>query len=175
MRPLLVLLLAGVLAACGSDSAPTTTSTSAPPSTTTTAVPQTTTSAPLTDCPRAPYEVGVFPSGVGDAQVPAEGLALDPFTSVPGSHSTIWVTDDGALALALVRGTLPPEQWPGERGEVEIDGVRAVVGPFDDGSWVAAWFEEPGDRCDLYTMVFYPPVEPGEVEATLESMDRVAG
>ena len=173
MRSVTLLAAAVLLVACTGDAEPAT-STTATPSTTTT-VPETTTTTPPVECSRAPYEIGVFPSGVGDAQVPAEGLALDPFTSVPGSHSTIWVTEDGALALALVRGTLPPEQWPGERGEIEIDGVRAAVGPFDDGSWVAAWYEEPGDRCDLYTMVFYPPVEPSEVEATLSSMDRVAG
>ena len=174
MRSLALFAVAVLLAACtdGTDAPP---STTVAPVTTTTTVPEPTTTAPPVECPRAPYEIGVFPSNVGDAQVPAEGVAVDAFTSVPGSHSTIWVSEDGALALALVRGTLPPEQWPGDRGEIEIDGVRAAVGPFDDGSWVAAWFEEPGDRCDLYTMVFYPPVEPSEVEATLESMDRVAG
>ncbi len=127
------------------------------------------------DCPPAAYEIGVFPDRVAPSQVPAEGIALDPFTAVPGSHSTIWLDEEGGLVVSLVRGALPPEAWPGDRGEVSIDGVRAVAGPFDDGTWVVAWFEEPGARCDRYTMVFYPPVTPDEVRATLESMDRVAG
>jgi hypothetical protein len=55
---------------------------------------------------------------------------------------------------------------------VEVAGIRAVVGPFDDGKWVAAWFEGEGERCDLYTMVFYPPVEPAEVETALASITR---
>lgn len=77
--------------------------------------------------------------------------------------------------VALIRGSLPPEQWPGRKGEVTIDGARGVAGPFEDGTWVVAWYEQPGERCDLYMLVFYPPVEPAEVEATVNSLDRVAG
>jgi hypothetical protein len=52
-------------------------------------------------------------------------------------------------------------------------GERAVVGPFEDGIWVAGWFDGDGqDRCDLYTMVFYPPIEPDEVETALASITR---
>jgi hypothetical protein len=40
---------------------------------------------------------------------------------------------------------------------------------------VAGWFEAPGERCDLYTMVFYPPVADEEVEQTLAGMNRVGG
>ena len=92
-----------------------------------------------------------------------------------GSSSEIWLADDGSLAMALIRGALPPEQWPGESQIVDIDGVDARVGPFEAGEWVVAWFEEPGERCDQYTLVFYPPVDPQEVRATIESMDRTAG
>ncbi len=77
--------------------------------------------------------------------------------------------------MALVRGSLPPEEWPGERGEVSIDGARGVAGQFEDGTWVVAWFEEPGDRCDRYMLVVYQPVEAAEVEATVASLDRTAG
>lgn len=178
LRPFLAGVLVLALAGCGAAGVDTTTTT-VPPSTSTTAAPSTTTTVvdvePLVDCPPAAYDIGVFPDRVAPAQVPAEGIALDPFTGAPGSHSTIWLDADGGLVLSLVRGALPPEDWPGEKGEVTIDGVRAVAGPFEDGTWVVAWYEEPGARCDRYTMVFYPPVTPAEVEATIESMDRVAG
>lgn len=167
-----VLLATVVLALAGCTGTAVTTTTE-PPTTTSSSSSTTTTLPP--ECPPAPYEVGEFPERVSDDQIPAENLAIDVFTSVPGTHSTLWVADDGSIAMALIRGTLPPQEWPGERGAVEIDGARGVAGPFEDGSWVVGWFEEPGDRCDQYTMVFYPPVEPAEVEATIESLDRVAG
>src|SRR5690606_6628375 len=78
-------------------------------------------------------------------------------------------------AIALVRGALPPQEWPSDRGEVEVAGGRAVAGPYPDGRWVVAWFNEPGDRCDQYTMVFYPPVSPAEVEETLANLERPPG
>lgn len=162
--------IALIVTACSAASAPTTTV----EPTTTTIVETTTTTRPP-DCPAPPYEFGSVPSTVAPNQVPAENLSLDGFTTAPGSSSSIWVGDDGDLAMALVRGALPPEQWPGDRGEVDIDGARGVAGPFEDGTWVVAWFEEPGDRCDQYTLVFYPPIDPSEVEATLETIDRTAG
>lgn len=155
-----------LVAACGTGAAPTTTVSpppASPPST-----------APV-ECPPAPYVPGVLPARVDDAAIPTGDLPLDDVTAVPGTHSSLWVDADGELAVALVRGTLPLRQWPGERGVVTVDGVDAAVGPFESGSWVAAWYEEPGDRCDLYTMVFYPPVDPAEVEATLRALDRTAG
>ena len=99
-------------------------------------------------------------------------VPLDEFTSVPGTSSVIWVDTDGNVAVELVRGTLPPREYPGAKGEVEVAGARGVAGQFEDGTWVVAWFTEPGERCDLYTMVFYQPVEPDEVKATLASIRR---
>lgn len=116
-----------------------------------------------------------MPARVADVVVNANDIAFDELTSLPATHSTLWVDGDGVLAVALIRGALPPREWPGDKGVVTVDGVDAAVGPFGDGSWVAAWYEVPGDRCDLYTMVFYPPVDPAEVEATLRSLDRTAG
>ncbi|HEY6635738.1 MAG TPA: hypothetical protein VI141_09020, partial [Acidimicrobiia bacterium] len=95
--------------------------------------------------------------------------------SVPGSNTTLVPRSDDSVAIALVRGTLPPVDWPGEKGEVTIDGTRAAVGPHPDGSWVAGWYEEPGERCDLYTMIFYPPWSSTDVEAVLTGMNRVGG
>jgi hypothetical protein len=99
----------------------------------------------------------------------------DEFTSIGGTSMRIWVGPEGETRIALVRGTLPPQQFPAERGEVEVAGVRGVAGPFPDGRWVVAWYNEPGDRCDEYTMVFYPPVAPAEVEEAVASMTRLPG
>jgi hypothetical protein len=168
-----IVLLAVLVAGCtNGGTVPTTTE---PPPTTTTAQETTTTVERLADCPAPPYDIGFFPSGISSDQVPVADLPFDDYTIVPGSSSEIWLADDGSLAMALIRGALPPEQWPGESQIVDIDGVDARVGPFEGGEWVVAWFEAPGERCDQYTLVFYPPVDPQEVEATIESMDRTAG
>lgn len=167
-----MVMCAVLVAACTEGGASTTTT--ALPATTT--IPETTTTVErLADCPAPPYDISAFPSGVSSDQVPVEDLPFDDYTIVPGSSSEIWLADDGSLAMALIRGALPPEQWPGESQIVDIDGVDARVGPFDTGEWVAAWFEQPGERCDRYTLVFYPPVDPQEVQTTIESMDRTAG
>lgn len=114
-----------------------------------------------------------MPERVESVPSDPDNLELDEFTSIGGTQSLFWVDDGGAVAVAVIRGTLPPEQWPGERGEVDVAGNRAAVGPFDDGKWVAAWYEGDGqERCDLYTMVFYPPVDPAEVELSLASIVR---
>lgn len=110
--------------------------------------------------------------------VPATGdtpAEPDPFTSIGGTNTTLWVGHGGDPAIALIRGTLPPNQFPAEKGEVDVAGTRGVAGPYPDGRWVAAWYNDPGARCDLYTMVFYPPVSPQEVQQTLAGMTRVAG
>lgn len=170
-------MIAGIvlaLTACSAEGAPTTAPETTSVTTTTTIVETTTTTRPP-DCPPPPYEFGSLPSTVAPNQVPAENLSLDEFTTVPGSSSSIWVADSGNLAMALVRGALPPEQWPGATQQVFLDGAEGRVGPYEDGTWVVAWFEQPGDRCDRYTLVFYPPIDPSEVEATLEAIDRTAG
>lgn len=170
MRRVLPTLIVLIVACTGAAEPSTTTEVS----TTTTTDPTTTTTIPP-QCAPPPYSVETLPGKVEPTIVDAADLPRHPYLEVPGSSSTIWVDGNGDLAVALVRGTLPLEEWPGERGEVSIDGARAVVGPMNDGSWVVGWFEQPGDRCDLFTMVFFPPIEPAEVEATLQSMDRTAG
>jgi hypothetical protein len=99
----------------------------------------------------------------------------DVWTSVGGTSTVFWGRLGDSVAIALIRGTLPAVDWPGEKGEVFVDGTRTAVGPHPDGTWVAGWFEEPGERCDLYTMVFYPPWAPPDVEQVLEGMNRVGG
>jgi hypothetical protein len=170
MRRCLIAVL--ILSAC-SGSASTTTGDPVTGSTT----PAPTSSVPsLVECPNPPYNIGTFPSAVvGSATDPAL-IELDQFTSVGGTRSIFWVDRDGNLSLALVRGALPPVEWPGEKGEVTVAGVRGVAGPHDDGKWVVAWYEGSGEeRCDQYFLVFYPPVTPAEVEASIASVTRTGG
>ena len=144
--------------------------------TTSTAPATTTTPAPVVDeCPPASYEVGFLPVGVGEGGLDVGAGEPDVWTSVGGTQTTFWGHADRSVAIALIRGTLPAVDWPGEKGEIEIDGTRAAVGPHPDGTWVAGWFEAPAARCDRYTMVFYPPWNPADVEAVLLSMNRVGG
>ncbi|HSK07757.1 MAG TPA: hypothetical protein VK990_09580 [Acidimicrobiia bacterium] len=168
-----LLLLPLLLVACsGPDGAGTTSTAEAP--TTTTTIPATTSTEPPVECPPPPYELEFLPTGVGSAVIDA-GIEPDVWTSVPGSGASLLGRADGTVAIALIRGTLPPIDWPAEKGEVFIDGTRAAVGPHPDGTWVAGWFEAPGERCDLYTMVFYPPIAPTEVEQVIDGMNRVGG
>jgi hypothetical protein len=173
MRRFAVVGIMAAVAACASGTADGTTATS-PVATTTTVRDSTTTETPI-DCPAAPYELSFLPEGVGTGLLDPDEIELDVWTSVGGSQTDFFGRDDGTVAIALIRGTLPPVDWPAEKGEIFIDGTRGVVGPHPDGSWVAGWYEAPGERCDLYTMVFYPPVASPNVEAVLAGMNRVGG
>ena len=166
----MLLLVAG----CTTAAVENTTTTA--PATATTIHATTTTRAPAVDeCPPAPYQVDFLPINVNDAGFDPGGVEPDAWTSVGGTQTTFYGRSDGTVAIGLIRGSLPAIDWPGEKGEVEIDGVRAAVGSHLDGTWVAGWFVDPGARCDLYTMVFYPPWNPLDVEAVLLSMSRMAG
>lgn len=133
----------------------------------------TTTIEPLVECPPIPYRVPDLPARVAGEGADLGAIEEDEFTARGGTRSVFWVDGTGNLTVALVRGALPPREWPGEKGEIEIAGQRAVVGPFEDGMWVAGWFEGDGqERCDLYTMVFYPPITADEVEGALASITR---
>jgi hypothetical protein len=169
--PFLVL----VLVACSSPDAGTITTTTTTTAATTTTVSDTTSTEPPAECPKPPYELGFLPTGVGDTILDPAGIEPDVWTSVPGTSATLLARDDGLVAIALIRGTLPAVDWPAEKGEVFIDGTRGAVGPHPDGTWVVGWFEAPGERCDLYTMVLYPPVSPPEVEQVIAAMNRVGG
>lgn len=173
----LSLVIAVFLTACSGGVSATTTSipTTTTSAATSTTAGSTTTTEELVQCPAAPYELEVLPAGVGQGLLDPDEIEPDVWTSVGGTNTTFWGRPDGTVAIALIRGTLPAVDWPAEKGEVSVDGTRAAVGPHPDGTWVMGWFEEPRARCDLYTMVFYPPVAPPEVESTIEGMSRVAG
>ena len=164
-------MLALAIVACdGGSSAVSTTS---PPANVSTSATDTT--SPRRDCGPIPYDVGELPAKVVDEAPDPEDVPQDVFTTVPGTISRLWLDEDGNLAVVFVRGSLPPIEWPGDRGEVSIDGARGVAGQLEDGSWMVGWFEGDGEDCDQYFMVFYPPVEAEEVEATIASLNRTAG
>jgi hypothetical protein len=171
MKRLLGLALVMVVTACSDGTAVTTTSPAVV--TTSTAAVVVTVASPA--CGLVPYEVEVLPGRVDADRPGTDEVPQDMFTTIPGTNSSIWFDSNGEPALVFVRGALPPVDWPGERGEVSIDGARGVAGPLDDGTWMVAWFEAEGEPCDQYFMVFYPPVEPSEVEATVASLNRTAG
>lgn len=122
-----------------------------------------------------PYQVDTLPDRVAGESPPTDDVAQDVFTTVPGTVSRLWFDEVGDLAVVLVRGSLPPIEWPGERGEVSIDGARGVAGALEDGTWMVGWFEGEGEPCDRYFMVFYPPVVASEVEDSIASLNRTAG
>lgn len=165
--PIILVLLVG----CASPETRATTTTGQ--SITTTIMAATSTTTPV-ECPTPPYELGFLPRGVG-ANLDLDTVEPDVWTSVPGISATLWGRADDTVGMALIRGTLPAVDWPAEKGEVFVDGTRGAVGPHPDGTWVAGWFEAPGDRCDLYTLVVYPPVAPEEVKRVIEAMNRVGG
>ena len=162
-----------VVVACTATAVETTTTAAVTTTTTTVVTGATTTTVPL-DCPAAPYELPFLPVGVGVGSLDTT-LEPDVWTSVGATRTIFWGRSDGTVAIALIRGTLPAVDWPAEKGEVDIDGTRAVVGPHPTGEWVAGWFEAPGERCDRYTMVFYPPWNAGDIEEVLADMNRVGG
>ncbi len=176
--PKVLTLLVFVVAACSGAATDTTTTVASATTTaleTTSTADGTTTTAPPRQCPSAPYELTSLPFTVGQGLLEPDNIEPDVWTSVGGTNTTFWGRPDGTVAIALIRGALPAVDWPGDKGEVDIDGTRVAVGPHPDGTWVAGWFLEPRERCDLYTMVFYPPVVPDEVESTLLGMERTAG
>lgn len=169
----LPITLCFILLSCGeATSDPTTT---IPGSTSTTTAPATTTTTEVRICPPAPYEIGFFPVTVDETGFDPTLVEPDVWTSIGGTRTTFYGRHDGSVAIALIRGTLPAVEWPGAKGETTVDGARAAVGPHPDGTWVMGWYVEPTERCDLYTMVFYPPWSPGEVEQVILSMTRVPG
>jgi hypothetical protein len=169
--PWKLIVLCVLAVACTSGTGTTTSTTGTP----TTIVDETTSTTPPVECPPPPYQLGYLPAEVGETPLDPTDIDGDVWTEVPATSSILLARPDGSVGIALVRGTLPVVDWPGEKGEVTIDGTRAVVGPHPDGTWVAGWFEAPGERCDLYTMVFYPPIEPDEVELVIGGMNRVGG
>ena len=96
--------------------------------TTTTSAPSaTTTTEPPVECPPAPYEFEFLPVEVGNTTLDPDEIEPDVWTSVGGTQTIFWGHDDGTVAIALVRGTLPPVDWPNEKGNAEVGGTPVAV------------------------------------------------
>ena len=159
---LLVVACAGPVAVTGSTAGP---STSEPQL-------ATSTDPALVECPPPPYATQVLPDRASEDPAPPSQVEFDRFTSLAGTSSAIWTDAEGVTVMALVRGTLPPEQFTGQREIVKVDGIDAVLAPVSDDHWVVAWYETE-DRCDLYTLVLYPPVDVDQAREVVAGLDRV--
>ena len=161
-----------LLAACSGD-AVTTTTTSAPvdaPPTTTTPPATTTTLLPTIEaCPEVPYRPLVVPDRVAGEDTEAADLGDDPYSTIPGTSIKIWVGEDSEPVVALIRGSLPPESWSGPTARIDVLRQDAALGPLPGDRWAVAWFESE-DRCDLYTLLLYPPTSAAQALNVAESL-----
>ena len=113
----------------------------------------------------------MLPDRVVDGLPDSSQVAFDEFTVIAGAFSAIQFDEAGELVVVMIRGALPPRQFTDQHEVVEVlDGIPAQVGPIGDGYWAAAWALPPGDRCDLYSLIFYPPVTHEEAVAVAESV-----
>jgi hypothetical protein len=161
--------LALVLAGCAGTVVPPTSTSQAPGTTTTTTSTTTTTIATVEACDPPTFLPTVVPARVAAEQPPTSAIPLDRFTTLPGTTIRFWADADGVPVLVLIRGALPPVRWTAAPERVPVRGVDAAMGPLGDGIWAVAWFEGP-DRCDEYSLIFYPPADPDEVRAVAEGL-----
>ena len=118
------------------------------------------TSAELDSCDPPDTLPRVMPDRVVPDMPDPSVVEFDEFTLIAGTHTAMRFDEAGDTVLVIIRGALPPRQFTGESERVEIlDGIPALVGPIGDGYWAAAWAIPPGDRCDLYSLIFYPPAD----------------
>lgn len=161
------LLAALTLIAAGCTGATSPSSTAPPPTTSTSTT--TTTVATVDACDPPGFLPAVVPARVADRQPPTSSVPLDQFTTLPGTTIRFWADAEGAPVMVLVRGALPPVRWTDTPEHVPVRGADAAMGPLGDGIWAVAWFEGP-DRCDEYSLIFYPPADPDEVRAVAEGL-----
>lgn len=165
----LIVVLA--LAACsgenGSVTAVTTPDTA--PATSTTPHTSTTTLPTIESCEDIPYRPLLVPERAAGSETDPADLGDDPYSTIPGTTIRLWVDTESEPVMALVRGALPPEPWAGPTARVEVLREAAALGPLQDGVWAVAWFESE-DRCDLYTLVLYPPTSADEALSVAESL-----
>lgn len=122
-------------------------------------------------CNAPPFLPRVVPARVVAGVPETSSIEFDEFTVIEGAWTASQFDADGEIVLVLIRGALPPRRFTGDTEAVSIlDEIPAVVGPIGDGYWAAAWALPPGDRCDLYSLIFYPPVDVEEITAVVESV-----
>lgn len=164
----LLLALAVMTAGCSGGTPATSSTTTLPPTPLTTTT-TTTTVATVDACDPPVFLPTVLPARVADQQPPTSSVPLDQFTTLPGTTIRFWADADGSPVMVLVRGALPPVRWTAAPEHVPVRGADAAMGPLGDGVWAVAWFEGP-DRCDEYSLIFYPPADPDEVRAVAEGL-----
>lgn len=164
-----------ILAACGSSDTPPTTTEAAPAvtssATTSTTAPSTTTTEVLDLCAPAEFFPAVLPAAAVDETPDFEDVPFDQFTVIPGAW--IGMRNDGAgqPVMVLIRGALPPVQFTEDIEPITIlDGAPAALGPLPDGFWAVAFALAPDDRCELYSLIFYPPTSADEAREVALSL-----
>lgn len=174
MRTALACLL--LVAACGSTAAPTTTTTlppttAAPSSTTTTTEPLTTTTEVLELCDAPAFFPAVLPAAAVDETPDFADVPFDQFTVIPGAWIGMRNDADANPVMVLIRGALPPVQFTADIEPITIlDGVPAALGPLPDGFWAVAFALAPDDRCELYSVILYPPTSADEAREVALSL-----
>ena len=124
-----------------------------------------------TPCAAPDYFPSVLPERVADVQPDPADASFDPFLLIANTSNRFLADDVGDPVVAVVRGTLPPEQWATKPSEIQIlDDIPAALGPLSDGVWAVAWVFSETDPCDQYTMFLYPPTSAEEARAAAESL-----
>jgi len=137
---------------------------------TTTTAPVTTVAA-LETCEAPASTPTIMPERVVPEMPDPGTIEFDDFTRIAGTYAAIRFDETGSPVLLMIRGALPPRQFTSDTETVSVLGdIPALVGPIGDGYWAAAWAIPPGDRCDLYSLIFYPPVEPETALGVTESL-----
>lgn len=166
--PLMLLLLA---ACTGGITTTTTTLVPGDPSSTTSSTsPVATTTLPTVEsCDDVPYRPLTTPSRAAGDRTEATDLGNDAYTTIPGTSIKLWVGEDSEPVMVIIRGSLPPEPWAGPTARVDLLRQEAALGPLPGDRWAVAWFEGE-DRCDLYTLLLYPPTSAAEALEIAESL-----
>jgi hypothetical protein len=161
-----------LLAGCSGNAATTTTTSiqdDAPPTVTTPPAATSTLLPTIEACPEVPYRPLVVPDRVAGEDTEAADLGDDPYSTIPGTSIKLWVGEASSPVVALIRGSLPPESWVGPTARIDVLRQDAALGPLPGDRWAVAWFESE-DRCDLYTLLLYPPTSAAEVLEVAESL-----
>jgi hypothetical protein len=166
-----VIIVVLILVGCSGETASSTSSAEALTTSPVATVPETTTTGlpTIESCDDIPYRPLVVPERVAGTDIDPADLGDDPYTTIPGTTIGLWVDSDSSPVVALIRGSLPPEAWAGPTARVEVLRQDAALGPLSGDVWAVAWFESE-DRCDLYTLVLYPPTSADEALEVAESL-----
>jgi hypothetical protein len=121
-------------------------------------------------CPALEFSPTLLPDRVADEAPPSDRVAIDRFTAIPGTSLGMWVDATGSPVVVLVRGALPPESWQAEPELLEVRGYDAALGRLAGDVVAVAWFEDPVDDCELYSLYLYPPTSEDEVRRVAASL-----